>query len=84
MTSPLGDSFTAKMDGTEAPVKGDRGADQVSIRQIDPSTLEQTYKLGGQLVSITKMTLSRDGKTMKSFVEYKVLAVKIEITFIKQ
>ena len=84
MSSPLGDSFTAKMDGTEAPVKGDRGVDQVSIRQIDPSTLEQTYKLGGKLVSITKMTLSRDGKTMKSFVEYKVLAVKIEITFIKQ
>ena len=84
MTSPLGDSFTAKMDGTEAPVKGDRGADRVSVKQIDPSTLEQTYKLDGKVVSITKMTVSGDGKTMKSFVELKVRPVKVESTFIKQ
>ena len=84
MTSPLGDSFTAKMDGTEAPVQGDRGADRVSIKRIDANTLEQTYKLGGKLVSITKMTVSPDGKTMKSFGEFKVMPVKIESTFIKQ
>ena len=84
MTSPLGDSFTAKMDGTEAPVKGDRGADRVSIKRINPNTLEQTYKLGGKLVSITKMTVSSDGKAMKTFTEFKVLPVKIEDTFVKQ
>jgi hypothetical protein len=84
MTSPLGDSFTAKMDGTEAPVKGDRGADRVSVRQIDPSTLEQTYRLGEKVVSVTKMTVSPDGKTMKSFVEFMVMPVKVESTFIKQ
>jgi len=84
MTSPMGESFTAKMNGTEAPVKGDRGADRVSIKQIDANTLEQAYKLGGKLVSITKMTVSPDGKTMKIFSEYKVVPVKIEDTFIKQ
>jgi hypothetical protein len=84
MTSPLGDSFTAKMDGTEAPVKGDRGADRVRIKKISPNTLEQTYMLGGKLVSITTMTVSADGKTMKSSVEFKVLPVKVEDTFIKQ
>ena len=47
--TPLGESFTAKMDGTEAPVKGDRGADRVSIKQVNPNTLEQTYKLDGKL-----------------------------------
>lgn len=84
MTSPVGGSFTAKMDGTEALVNGDRGADHVSVKQIDPSTLEQTYKLDGKLVSTTKMIVSPDGKTMKSFVEFKVRPVKIESTFIKQ
>ena len=84
MTSPLGDSFTAKMDGTEAPLKGDRGADRVSVKRIDANTLEQTYKLEGKVVSITKMILSPDGKTMKTFTESKVMPVKIEDTFIKQ
>ena len=76
MTTPLGDSFTAKMDGTEAPVKGDRGADRVSIKQVNPNTLEQTYKLDGKPVSITKMTVSPDGKTMQNFVEFKVMPSK--------
>ena len=84
MTTPLGDSFTAKMDGTEAPVKGDRGADRVSIKQVNPNTLEQTYKLDGKPVSITKMTVSPDGKTMQSVVEFKIMPVRIESTFIKQ
>lgn len=84
MTSPLGDSFTDKMDGTEAPVKGDRGADRVRIKKISSNTLEQTYMLGGKVVSITKMTVSPDGKTMNSSVEHKILPVKIEDTLIKQ
>ena len=84
MTSPVGGNFTAKMDGTEARVDGDRGADRVSVKQIDPSTLEQTYKLDGKVVYITRMSVSPDGTTMKSFVEFKVVPVKIESTFIRQ
>lgn len=84
MTSPLGDSFTAKMDGTEAPLKGDRGADRVSIKKINANTLEQTYMLGGKVVSITKMTVSPDGKTMTAFTESKIMPVKVEDTLIKQ
>jgi hypothetical protein len=84
MASPLGDSFTAKLDGTEAPVKGDRGADRVSIKKLGPNALEQTTMLGGKLVSITKITVSADGKTMKMFTDWKVMPVKVEETYIKQ
>jgi hypothetical protein len=84
MTSPMGERFTAKMNGTEAPMKGDRGVDQVSIKRINANTLEETDKLNGKVVSITRMTVSADGRTMKSVAEFKVVPVKIEDTFIKQ
>ena len=84
MASPLGDGFTARMDGSEAPVKGDRGADRVSIKKLGPNTLEQTTMLGGKVVSITKITVSADGKTMKMFTDWKVVPVKMEDTYIKQ
>jgi len=84
MASPLGDSFAAKMDGTEAPVKGDRGADRVRIKKLGPNSLEQTMMLEGKLVNITKMTVSPDGKTMKMFIDWKVFPGRMEETYIKQ
>ena len=41
------------MDGTDAAVKGDRGADHVSVKQIDPSRRYWTdakIKFDGNLV----------------------------------
>jgi hypothetical protein len=56
----------------------------VSIKKLGPNALEQTTMLGGNLVSITKITVSADGKTMKMFTDWKVMPVKVEETYIKQ
>jgi hypothetical protein len=40
MTNPTGQSYTAKMDGTEAPYKGDPGTTSVSVKLIGKDTLE--------------------------------------------
>lgn len=84
MSSPIGDSYTAKMDGTQAPVKGDRGTDHVSVKKLGPNALEETAFLNGTVVSITKMTVSPDGKTLKMTTDWKVVPQKTESTFNKQ
>ena len=36
MTNPTGQSYTAKLDGTDAPYKGDIGIDTVSVLRMGP------------------------------------------------
>jgi hypothetical protein len=60
---PTGQSYTAKLDGTETPVKGDLGT-LVSVRRIDEQTIEETDEHGGKIVEVTRFTVSDDAKTM--------------------
>jgi hypothetical protein len=62
MTQPTGESYTAKLDGTDAPFKGSYNTDTVSVKKLDAHTVEETDKRGGQVVEVDKMTVS--GKTM--------------------
>ena len=65
MSDGTGDSYTAKFDGKDYPYKGDPGITSVVVRKIDANTIEETDKRNGKVMSITQMTVSRDGKTMK-------------------
>lgn len=62
MTSPTGEGYTAKLDGTDAPFKGSYNTDTVSVKKIDAHTIEETDKRGGQVVEVDRMTVS--GRTM--------------------
>jgi len=64
MTSPTGQSYTAKLGGTEAPYHGDPGVTTASLKRIGPNTYEETDKLGDKVVGVARMTVSADGKTM--------------------
>ncbi|MGD0956191.1 MAG: hypothetical protein ABR953_05100 [Candidatus Acidiferrales bacterium] len=64
MSAPTGQSYTAKLDGTEAPYKGDPGVTTVSVKRIDANTVEETDKRDGKPISVTRMTVSADGKTV--------------------
>lgn len=72
MTSPTGQSYTAKMDGTEAPYKGDPGTTSVSVKKLAKNTVEETDIRDGKPISVNKMTVSADGKTMKIMVDDKL------------
>src|SRR5215469_8700270 len=72
MTNPTGQSYTAKMDGTEAPYKGDPGTTSVSVKMIGKDTLEETRKRGDKVIVVWKTTLAPDGKTAKSVFEDKL------------
>ena len=64
MTNPTGQTYTAKMDGTEAPMSGDPGITNVSVRMMGKRTLVETDKRSGKTIGVMKATVSADGKTM--------------------
>jgi hypothetical protein len=63
MSTPTGESFTAKFDGQDYPAKGAYTYDTVSLKKIDDHTVEETDKRDGKVVEVSKMTVT--GKTMK-------------------
>ncbi|MGO9404546.1 MAG: hypothetical protein ACLPVW_13880 [Terriglobales bacterium] len=72
MTTPTGQSYIAKLDGTDAPVKGDPGTTSVSVKMLGKDTLEETYKRDGKVIVVDKSTLSADGKTLKVIADDKL------------
>lgn len=62
MTDPNGETYTAKLDGGDSPMKGSYGIDSVSLKKIDAHTIEETDKRDGKVVEVSKMTVN--GKTM--------------------
>ena len=84
MTTPTGQSYTAKLDGTPAPYKGDPGTDGVSVKMHGKDTLEETDKRGDKVLSVMKMTLEPGGKTAKIVVEDKLHGTTTQFVAAKQ
>jgi hypothetical protein len=72
MTNPTGQSYTAKLDGTQAPYKGDPGTTSVSVKMHGKDTLEETDYRDGKIIGIGKMTVAADGKTAKMWYDDKL------------
>jgi len=66
MTARTGQTYTAKLDGTEAPMMGDPGVSSVSVKMMGKNTLEETDKRDGKPISVFTFTVSADGKTAKA------------------
>jgi hypothetical protein len=64
MSRPSGQSYTAKLDGTDAPYKGDPDTNGVALKRIDKCTIEETAKLNGKVISVTRLAVGSDGKSM--------------------
>ncbi len=84
MTNLTGQSYTAKLDGTEAPYKGDPGTTSVLVKRVDKNTMEETDKRDGKVISVARMMVSADGKTMTIAVDDKLHGTKSEFTATKQ
>ena len=54
----------AKLDGTEAPYKGDPGTTSVSVKKVEKNTIEETDKRDGKVISVLRLTVAADGKSM--------------------
>jgi hypothetical protein len=64
MSTPTGESYTAKLDGKDYPVKGAYDYNSVSLRGVDERTIEETRKRDGKAVEVNKLSVSPDGKKM--------------------
>ncbi len=84
MTNPTGQSFTARLDGTEAPYQGDPGTTSVSVTQMGKNTIDETDMRGGKVISITRMTVAPDGKTMTFIVTDKLHGTTSQFVAAKQ
>ena len=84
MTNPTGQSYTAKLNGGDAPMKGDPGVSSVSVKMIGKDTLEETDMRDGKVISVFKMTVASDGKTAKASFEDKLHSTKTDFDVIKQ
>lgn len=65
MSTPTGQSYTAKFDGKDVPVAGDPGGTMVSLKRVNPNTIVETDKRNGKVVEVDHWTVAPDGKTMK-------------------
>ena len=84
MTTQTGQSYTAKLNGAQAPMKGDPGTTSVAVKMMGKNTLEETDYREGKAISIARMVISPDGKTMKLMVDDKLRGTKSEFTAMKQ
>jgi hypothetical protein len=71
MSTPTGQSWEAKFDGKEYPVKGIYANETVSVKKLGDRVIELTYKRDGKIYSIAKITVSPDGKKMTTVADNK-------------
>lgn len=60
MSTPTGQSYDAKLDGSDTPIKGDMAGTIASVKKNGDSIVE-TDKRGGKVISVTTMTPASDG-----------------------
>jgi hypothetical protein len=84
MSSPTGQSYSAKLDGTEAPYKGDPGVTSVSVKSIGKSAIEETDKRDGKVISVARISVAGDGKTMNIAVSDKLRGTSMQFVADKQ
>jgi len=82
-STPTGQSYTAKLDGNDAPYKGDPGTTTAALKRIGNS-IEETDKRDGKVISVSKLTVAADGKTMTIDVDDKLNGTKASYVAVKQ
>jgi hypothetical protein len=69
MTNPIGESYSAKLDGTEAPYKGDPSVSSVSVKRLSKGTIEETDLHDGKAIRVKRMMIDpADLKTVHTII----------------
>lgn len=69
--TPLGERFDAKFDGTFYLIEDDPAHTMVSVKLINPYTVEQINKRDGKVVFVVRLEITPDGKTIHASSESK-------------
>ena len=81
---PTGQSYVARLDGTQTPIKGDLGHTTVSVRRVTDNEVEETDRRGGKIVEVTRFVVAADGKTMRLTIEDKLKGGSRHFVAVKQ
>lgn len=82
--TPLGEKYAAKFDGKFYPVEDDPGHTLVAAKLLNPSTVELTHKRNDKVVSVARMTVAPDGKTIHVVFENKDAGTTTNFDFHKK
>jgi hypothetical protein len=82
--TPLGEKLEAKFDGKLYEMQDDPGHTMVSVKLINPYTVEQTNVREGKIVFIVTLEVTPDGKTIHATSESKEGGSKKTWTLHKQ
>lgn len=83
-SEPTGESYTAKLGGTDAPYHGDPGITSVSVKMLGKDTLEITTKRDDKVIGVSTMTAAAGGKAIKEVYENRLEDRKFEYVAVKQ
>jgi hypothetical protein len=64
MTDQMGGAYAAKLDGTRAPYAGNPRFDAVSIKLVDPKTIEESDLQDGKVAQKRRWSLGADGNSI--------------------
>ena len=84
MNTVIGQSYTAKLDGSDAPYKGDPGTTSVSVRMLRKGKLEEIDKRDGKVIGVGTFTIAADGKTAEWVWEDKLHGTTTQGIAVKQ
>jgi hypothetical protein len=79
-----GQSYDAKFDGKEYPIKNDPGGTTVSLKKIDARTVEETDRRKGKVMDVIRTTVSADGKSAAVVDDSPPYGTKATYTMSKQ
>ena len=78
-----GQSYVAKLDGSDAPMKGNAGVTHVAVKMIGNNVLEEVDKRDGKVTGISKSTIDAGGKTGKVEWENKLAGTSGSYAIVK-
>ena len=84
MSNPVGQSYSAKTDGSDSPYSGDPGTTSVSVKIAGKRTIVETDKRNGKIIGVMHATVLADNKTMKISIEDKVHGTTMSFKAVKQ
>lgn len=61
-STAAGQSYAAKLDGSDTPIKGDIGGTVASVKKLAENVYQETDKRGGKVIGTMTMTVGADGK----------------------
>ena len=82
--TPLGEKFAAKFDGQFYPVEDDPGHTLIAAKLLDANKVELMHKRKDKIVSVSRMTVAPDGKTLHVVFENKDTGTTTTFEFKRQ